>query len=98
MIEVVLPYHLSTLAGTGRHVSLDVAGPVTQRAVLDALEEAYPMLRGTVRHPTTGQRRAFVRFFACEEDVSHRPPDHPLPPAVVDGSEPFCVVGAMAGG
>ncbi len=98
MIDVVLPYHLSTLAGTGRRVSLEVAGPVTQRAVLDALEETYPMLRGTVRDPATGCRRPFVRFFACEEDLSHEPPDLPLPPAVATGEEPFCVVGAMAGG
>lgn len=98
MIEVVLPYHLGILAGTGRHVSLEVAGPVTQRAVLDALEDTYPMLRGTVRDPATGSRRPFIRFFACEEDLSHEPPDVPLPPAVAAGAEPFCVVGAMAGG
>lgn len=98
MIEVVLPYHLSTLAGTGRHVEVDVAGPATQRAVLDALEAAYPTLRGTVRDPATGRRRAFIRFFACEEDLSHDGPDDPLPEPVADGREPFCVVGAMAGG
>ncbi|MHB1583500.1 MAG: MoaD/ThiS family protein [Acidimicrobiales bacterium] len=98
MIEVVLPYHLSTLAGTGRHVEVDVAGPVTQRAVLDALEAAYPTLRGTVRDPATGRRRAFIRFFACEEDLSHDGPDDPLPEPVAAGREPFCVVGAMAGG
>jgi molybdopterin synthase sulfur carrier subunit len=98
MIRVVLPGHLRKLARVDGEVQLDVAGPVTQRAVLDALEARYPMLRGTIRDPVTQQRRAFVRFFACEEDLSHEPPDTPLPDAVVTGTEPFLVVGAMAGG
>lgn len=98
MIRVVLPQHLRTLAGTGREVQLDVVGTPTQRLVIDALEAAYPMLRGTVRDPATSSRRPFIRFFACEEDLSHEPPDAPLPEAVVTGVEPFFVVGAMAGG
>jgi hypothetical protein len=98
MIRVVLPAHLRTLARVDGEVTLDVAGPVTQRAVLDALERAYPMLRGTIRDHVTHRRRAFVRFFACEEDLSHEPPDAPLPPAVATGTEPLLVVGAMAGG
>jgi molybdopterin converting factor small subunit len=98
MIRVVLPAHLRTLAGVGGEVKLDVEGPVTLRAVLDALEASYPMLRGTIRDHVTQQRRPFLRFFACEEDLSHEPPDTPLPDAVVKGVEPFLVVGAMAGG
>ncbi len=98
MIRVVLPYHLCTLAGTGREVEIKVEAPQTQRRLLDALESAYPMLRGTLRDPATQRRRAFVRFFACEEDLSHESPDSPLPEAVVRGVEPLYVVGAMAGG
>jgi hypothetical protein len=98
MIRVVLPQHLATLAGTGREIELYIDGPATQRLVLDALESAYPMLRGTVRDPTTRRRRAFIRFFAGEQDLSHEPPDAPLPEAVAAGAEPFHVVGAMAGG
>ena len=98
MILVVLPQHLQTLAGVGPEVTLDVSGPVTQRSVLDALEAACPALRGTIRDPSTKQRRAFVRFFACEEDLSHEPPDAPLPAAVASGAEPFVIVGALAGG
>ena len=98
MIRVVLPHHLRTLAGVSREVELDVAAPVTQRAVVDALEAAYPMLHGTIRDPATRKRRPFVRFFACEEDLSHEPPDSPLPAAVTEGREPLHVVGAMAGG
>jgi molybdopterin converting factor small subunit len=98
MIRVVLPAHLRTLARVDGEVTLDVAGEVTQRAVLDALEVRYPMLRGTIRDQVTHQRRAFVRFFACEEDLSHEPPDASLPEAVATGAEPFLIVGAMAGG
>ena len=98
MIRVVLPAHLRTLAHVDGEVKLDVEGPATQRVVLDALEDRYPMLRGTIRDQVTQQRRAFVRFFACEEDLSHELPDAPLPDAVVTGAEPFLVVGAMAGG
>jgi molybdopterin synthase sulfur carrier subunit len=98
MIRVVLPAHLRTLAGVGGEVKLDVGGSVTLRAVLDALEASYPMLRGTIRDHVTQQRRPFLRFFACEQDLSHEPPDTPLPDAVVKGVEPFLVVGAMAGG
>ena len=98
MIRVVLPAHLRTLARVDGEVKLDVEGQPTQRAVLDALEDRYPMLRGTIRDQVTQQRRAFVRFFACEEDLSHELPDAPLPDAVVTGAEPFLVVGAMAGG
>lgn len=98
MIRVVLPHHLRTLAGAGRVVELEVAGPVTQRAVLDALEAAYPMLRGTIRDRTTQQRRPMLRFFACEEDLSDESPDAPLPEPVATGAEPYMVVGAMAGG
>ena len=98
MIRVVLPAHLRTLARVDGEVKLDVDGPATQRAILDALEDRYPMLRGTIRDQVTHQRRAFVRFFACEEDLSHELPDAPLPDAVVTGAEPFLVVGAMAGG
>ncbi|GLY78964.1 MoaD/ThiS family protein [Actinoallomurus iriomotensis] len=98
MIRVVLPAHLRVLARTGSEVELDVDGEVTQSSVLDALEERYPMLRGTIRDHGTGRRRAFIRFYACENDLSHDPPDAPLPDAVVRGAEPFLVVGAMAGG
>ena len=98
MIRVTLPYHLRTLAQVGAEVQLDVEGPVTQRSVLDALESSYPMLRGTIRDHITQERRAFVRFFACAQDLSHEPPDEPLPDAVASGAEPFLVVGAMAGG
>jgi len=98
MIRVVLPAHLRTLARVDSEVKLEVEGPVTQRTVLDALEARYPMLRGTIRDQVTGKRRAFLRFFACEQDLSHEPPDAPLPEAVAEGAEPFLVVGAMAGG
>jgi molybdopterin converting factor small subunit len=98
MIRVVLPANLRTLARVDGEVKLEVAGPVTQRAVLDALEARYPMLQGAIRDHVTQQRRAFVRFFACEEDLSHESPDAPLPAAVAGGAEPFLVVGAMAGG
>jgi hypothetical protein len=98
MIRVVLPAHLRTLARVDGEVKLDVAGPVTQRSVLDALEVAYPMLRGTIRGHVTRQRRPFLRFFACEQDLSHESPDAPLPDAVAEGTEPYLVVGAMAGG
>ena len=98
MIRVVLPKHLRTLAEVEGEVELEVAGEVTVRAVLDALEARYPMLRGTIRDQATLQRRPFVRFFACEEDLSHDSPDAPLPDAVVKGVEPLLVVGAMAGG
>lgn len=98
MIRVVLPAHLRTLAGIEGEVALAVTEPVTQRAILDALETTYPMLRGTVRDHGTLRRRPFVRFFACEQDLSHDSPDDPLPDAVASGTEPFIVVGAMAGG
>ena len=98
MIRVVLPSHLRTLARVDGEVKLDVEGPATQRSVLDALEAGYPMLRGTIRDQVTQRRRAFVRFFACEEDLSHDEPDAPLPAEVAAGREPFLVVGAMAGG
>jgi sulfur-carrier protein len=98
VIRVVLPVHLRTLAGVDGEVSLDVAGPVTVSAVLDALEARHPVLRGTIRDHVTHRRRPFVRLFACREDVSHDPPDTPLPDAVAGGSEPLRVVGAMAGG
>ena len=98
MIRVVLPAHLRTLARVDGEVAVDVPGAVTQRAVLDALEATYPVLRGTIRDYATQQRRPFLRFFACEEDLSHEPPDAPLPAEVVSGKEPFLVVGAMAGG
>jgi molybdopterin synthase sulfur carrier subunit len=98
MIRVVLPAHLRTLAHVDGEVKVDVDGPATQRAVLDALEAHYPMLRGTIRDQVTHQRRAFIRFFACEEDLSHEPVDAPLPEAVAAGHEPFLIVGAMAGG
>ena len=98
MIRVLLPAHLRTLARVNGEVTLDIAGAVTQRAVLDALETRYPMLRGTIRDHVTLKRRAFVRFFACEQDLSHESPDTPLPDAVATGAEPFLIVGAMAGG
>jgi sulfur-carrier protein len=98
MIRVELPAHLRTLARVDGAVQLDVEGPATIRAVLDALDVRYPMLRGTIRDHVTLQRRPFLRFFACEEDLSHDPPDTPLPDAVVNGSEPLLVIGAMAGG
>lgn len=97
-VRVVLPAHLKTLAGVSGEVRLDVGGPVTQRAVIDALESRYPALRGTIRDHVTSERRKFVRFFACEEDVSHEAPDSPLPDRVATGEEPFVVMGAMAGG
>jgi molybdopterin synthase sulfur carrier subunit len=98
MIRVVIPFHLRTLAHVGTEVTLEVEGPVTQRSVLDALEARYPMLRGTIRDHDTKQRRPFLRFFACEEDLSHNSPDELLPEAVASGKEPFLVIGAIAGG
>jgi hypothetical protein len=98
MIRVVLPYHLRILAHVDAEVTLDVAGPVTQRTLLDALEARYPMLRGTIRDHVTQQRRPMLRFFACGEDLSHEPPDAPLPAAVATGAEAFWIVGAVAGG
>jgi sulfur-carrier protein len=98
MIRVVLPAHLRTLARVDGEVTLDVKGEITQRSILDALEARYPMLRGTIRDHGTLKRRAFVRFFACEQDLSHESPDVPLPEAVATGAEPFLIVGAMAGG
>ena len=98
MIRVVLPAHLRTLARVDDDVLLDVQGPVTQRSVLDALEVRYPMLRGTIRDQVTQERRPFLRFFACEEDLSHEPPDAPLPDAVASGAEPLFIIGAIAGG
>ena len=98
MIRVVLPWHLRNLARVDGEVALAIPGQVTQRSVLDALEQAYPVLRGTIRDHDTSKRRPFLRFFACEEDLSHESPDAPLPEAVATGAEPFMVVGAMAGG
>jgi molybdopterin synthase sulfur carrier subunit len=98
MIRVVIPYHLRTLAHVDGEVTLEVAGPVTQRSILDALEARYPMLRGAIRDHVTLQRRPFIRFFACEEDLSNEPPVTVLPAAVASGTEPFCIVGAIAGG
>jgi molybdopterin converting factor small subunit len=98
MIRVVLPAHLRTLTQVNGEVKLEVAGLVTQRSVLDALEARYPVLRGTIRGHDGGPRRAFVRFFACEQDLSHEQPDAPLPEAVATGAEPYLIVGAMAGG
>jgi molybdopterin synthase sulfur carrier subunit len=98
MIRVTLPAHLRKLAHVDGEVKLDVQGQATQRSVLDALEAQYPMLRGTIRDHVTQKRRAFVRFFACGQDLSHEPPDSPLPDAVATGAEPFMIVGAIAGG
>lgn len=98
MIRVVLPTHLRTIAQVNGEVRLELEGPVTQRSVLDALEAIYPTLRGTIRHHVTLERRPFVRFFACQQDLSHESPDEPLPEAVQSGAEPYLVVGAMAGG
>ena len=98
MIRVVLPTHLRTLAKVDGEVTLEIEGPVTQRSVLDALEARYPVLCGTIRDHVTRERRPFIRFFACEEDLSHEPPDAPLPDAVAKGAEPLLVVGAIAGG
>lgn len=98
MIRIVLPHHLRTLAQVGAEVEIEVEGPVTQRTVIDAVEARWPMLRGTIRDHTTKQRRPFLRFFACEEDLSHEPLDAPLPQEVADGREPYLVVGAIAGG
>jgi sulfur-carrier protein len=98
MIRVILPPHLRTLARVGAEVQLEVEGQATQRSVLDALEARYPMLRGTIRDHVTNQRRPMLRFFACEEDLSHEPPDAPLPDAVASGAEPFFIVAAIAGG
>lgn len=98
MIRVVLPQHLRTLAHLNGDIELEVQGPATQRSVLDTLEARYPALRGTIRDHVTQQRRPFLRFFACEEDLSHQPPDEPLPEAVASGKEPFLIIGAIAGG
>jgi len=98
MVRVVLPHHLRTLAHVSGEVTLEVNGPVTQRSVLDALEARYPMLQGAIRDHVTLQRRAFLRFFACEEDLTHESPDATLPEAVASGKEPFLVIGAIAGG
>ncbi len=98
MIRVALPQHLRTLARVTGEVTLDIAGPVTTRSVLDALEAQYPMLQGTIRDHTTRERRAFLRFFACEDDLSHESPDSPLPKEVASGKEPFLIIGAIAGG
>jgi sulfur-carrier protein len=98
MIRVVLPFHLRNLAQVGSELTLEINGQVTQRSVLDALEERYPMLRGTIRDHVTKERRPFLRFFACEEDLSHESPDAPLPVAIASGAEPFIVLGAIAGG
>ena len=98
MIRVVIPHHLRNLAGTGAEVAVEVEGPVTQRAVLDALEARYPMLRGTIREYATGERRPFLRFFACMEDLAHASPDALLPDEVASGREPFRIIGAIAGG
>src|SRR6266480_23849 len=98
MVRVVLPHHLRTLAGVDRELQLDVAPPVTTCAILDALELCYPMLRGTIRDHVTQKRRAFLRFFACEEDLSHDSPDNPLPEKIASGAEPFFIIGAIAGG
>jgi molybdopterin synthase sulfur carrier subunit len=97
-IRVMLPQHLRTLAHVGAEVELNVEGQVTQRSILDALESCYPMLRGTIRDHVTQQRRPFLRFFACEDDLSHESPDAPLPDAVASGKEPFLIIGAIAGG
>ncbi len=98
LIRVILPYHLRNLAHVGHEVTVEVEGPVNQRSVLDALEALYPVLRGTIRDHNTLQRRPFLRFFACEQDLSHESPDAPLPEPVASGKEPFIVIGAIAGG
>ena len=98
MIRVIIPHHLRTLAGVGAEVSLAVEEPVTLRSVLDALEARYPVLRGTIRDHVTLERRPFLRFFACKQDLSHQPPDTPLPDAIASGAEPFYIIGAIAGG
>jgi sulfur-carrier protein len=98
VVRVALPAHLRTLARVASEVELDITGQVTQASVLDALEARYPVLRGTIRDQRTGKRRAFVRFFACQQDLSHEPPDAPLPEPVASGTEPYLIVGAMAGG
>jgi hypothetical protein len=98
MIRVILPPHLRTLARVGTEVKLEVESPITQRAILDALEDRYPVLRGTIRDHVTRQRRPFLRFFACQEDLSHQPADAPLPDEVASGTEPFRIIGAVAGG
>jgi sulfur-carrier protein len=98
VIRVELPQHLRTLAHVGHEVEIQVDGPATQRSVLDAVEAAYPMLKGAIRDHVTKQRRAFLRFFACQEDLTHESPDAPLPDAVVSGKEPFLIIGAIAGG
>jgi sulfur-carrier protein len=98
MIRVVLPMHLRTLAKVDRDVELDIDGPVTQRSILDALENRFPVLRGAIRDHVTLKRRPFLRFYACEQDLSHEPPDAPLPDAIATGAEPFLVVGAISGG
>ncbi len=98
MIRVVIPYHLRILANVGAEVQIDIEGPATQRSVLDALESRYPTLRGTIRDHVTGKRRPMLRFFACMEDLSHESPDTPLPDAVASGTEPFFIIGAIAGG
>jgi molybdopterin synthase sulfur carrier subunit len=98
MIRVIIPHHLRTLAGTGAEVDLEIDGVVTRDTLLDALEGSYPMLRGTIRDQVTGERRPFLRFFACKEDLSHESPDAPLPEAVVRGEEPYYIIGAIAGG
>ena len=98
MIRVVLPYHLRNLAKVGPEIELEIEGPVTQRSVIDTIEARWPMLRGTIRDYTTGRRRPFLRFYACEEDWSNADPDEPLPAAVAEGREPYLVIGAIAGG
>ena len=98
MIRVAMPAHLRTLAGVSGDVELEIKGAVTRRAILDALETRYPMLRGTIREHVTGERRPFLRFFACGEDITHNSPDDPLPQEIVSGAEPFYVIGAIAGG
>ena len=98
MMRVILPFHLRTLANVGEEVSFDVPAPITQRSILDALESRYPMLRGTIRDHVTLKRRSLVRFFACEEDLSHESPDAQLPDAVASGREPYFIIGAIAGG
>jgi molybdopterin synthase sulfur carrier subunit len=97
-VRVVLPFHLRNLAGVAGDLEIEIAGAVTARAILDAIEERYPVLRGAIREHGTLQRRAFLRFFACEQDLSHDPPDAPLPEAVASGKEPFIILGAIAGG